>query len=83
MSEQLDQISYRIGELSGEVRSLNSNMEHVIEWMKESNQRVEELKKQVGHLEKFKVKVVAVASVVSFGLTTAFHFFIGNTSPHQ
>lgn len=79
MSE-LDEVSMRIGLLTGQVESLNGNMEHLISWIKDSNaelktamtahdandrQEFEKLKTKIQSLDGFKNRVMAVSALCS------------------
>lgn len=89
MSESIDALSYNVGKLTGQVESLNENMEHLVNWIKESNTRIEktlsdhsaadkidfdDLKKKVVSLEKFKARVYMVASICSLGITAGLNY---------
>lgn len=86
MSE-LDEASLTIGKLTGQVEALNDNLEHLINWIKESNTRMEEqlfkhteadtknfnmLFRQVDRLENFKSSVVRMASMASVMICSMF-----------
>lgn len=89
MSE-LDEVSMHIGQLTGQMESLNENFERMITWMKESHTEVklaldvhnandkiqfDELKTKVEALDGFRNKIIAVCSVCS-ALFTAGGSFI-------
>lgn len=79
MSE-LDEVSMRIGLLTGQVEALNSNMEHMLSWMKDSHSEMtkaiadhsetdrkefDEIKKRVQSLDGFRNRVMTVSAVCS------------------
>lgn len=94
MSE-LDEVSMRIGLLTGQVESLDSKIEHLIGWIKDSNSKVEaaltehrkedkkefdEMRIKVQGLESFKKNIIAIASVCSLALTGVVHIVIAVVS---
>lgn len=85
---QLDEVSYNIGELKGEVESLNKNVERLITWVTkhadEDKEKFEALDKRVGKFEKFKVRVYAVAGFCSFIITLLINYLSGGSpsKPH-
>lgn len=89
----LDQVSLHIGQLSGQVESLNKNMDHLVSWIKDSNGRIETaltthatedkksfdlLTEKVAKLEKFRAKALAVVSVCTLVLTGGWNFLIAH-----
>lgn len=88
MSE-LDEVSMRIGQLTGQVEGLNENFERMITWMKESHTEVKsaldahnandkkefaELKTRVERLDGFRNKIIAICSVCSAVFTAGGSF---------
>lgn len=91
----LDEVSLKIGQLSGQMQMQNQNFEHLITWIKESNGRIElalgnhssedknnfkSLEEKVAKLDKFRVRALAVVSVCSLVLTAAVNFIIAHFS---
>lgn len=67
MSDGIDQLSYTVGELAGQVKSLNTNMERFFS-------RFEDMEKKVNNLDNFKAKVCIVASLFSLCASAGFNY---------
>jgi len=81
---ELDEISVSIGSLQADVKNINSNLEHILNYFKESNSDLKELLtihaeddkknfKDLGDrtksLEKFQYKVYGIASLCTLIIT--------------
>lgn len=88
MSE-LDEVSMHIGQLTGQVEALNSNLEHLIGWVKESNasmkvtmdahdandrREFETIRNKIQSLDKFKTKVLTGAAICSLVFTASANY---------
>lgn len=87
MNGDLDEVSMRIGLLTGQVEALNNNMEHMISWMKSSNETFQTsltkhteadavnfttLTTKVDGVLSWKKKVMTVGAVCSVIVTAVF-----------
>lgn len=70
----IDEISHAIGSLEAKIEGMNVNFEHMIKYIKETNERTES---RLNSLEGFKYKVYGMASICSVILTSAVNIGIG------
>lgn len=94
---ELDEISLSIGSLTADVKNINANLEHVINYIKENNvelkslltrhteddgKRFEKLGERIIPLEKFQYKVYGIASLCTLVVSTLSNLASGYLKNH-
>lgn len=70
MSNSIDEISFKVGELTGQVASLSSNVARL-------NEQFNLMTVNIGKLNNFKIKVTTIAAVCSACITFALQYLSG------